>query len=58
MRTYCIHRELYLMHYGDVNGKEVQREGIHVYVTLIHFLCTANNNTMLESDHIQIKIKM
>ena len=37
MRTYCIHRELYLMLCSDLNGKEVQRERIHVYVGLIHF---------------------
>ena len=31
------HREMYLMHFGNLNGEEVQTEGTYAYVWLIHF---------------------
>ena len=34
MRTTLLHRELYSMLWGDLNGKEIQEEGIYVYVWL------------------------
>ena len=37
MRTYCIARELYLMHCGGPNEKEVQKAGIYAYTWLIDF---------------------
>ena len=37
MRTYCIAQGTLLMLCGDLNGKELQKEGIYGYVWLIHF---------------------
>ena len=31
------HRKLYLMHCDGLDGREVKREGINVYVWLLHF---------------------
>ena len=38
MRTYYIAQGTFLMHCGDLNGKESQREGIYVYIWLVHFI--------------------
>ena len=46
MRTYCIAQgTLYLMHCGDLNGKEIQKRG-DICVT-DSFCCTAETNTTL-----------
>ena len=37
MRTYCIAQETLLVLCGDLNGKEIQKEEIYVYIWLIHF---------------------
>ena len=34
MRTHCRTQG---MLYGDLNGKEIQKEGMSVYIQLIHF---------------------
>ena len=42
MRIYCIAQGTYVMHCGDLTGKEVQKEGIYVYVWLIRFAVQQN----------------
>ena len=32
IQTYCIYREPYSILCGDLNGKEIQKEGIYVYI--------------------------
>ena len=37
MRKYCpAHTELYLIRYGELSRKKVQKEGVYVYGSLIH----------------------
>ena len=37
MRTYCIALETLLSALGDLNEKDLQKEGVYVYAWLIHF---------------------
>ena len=39
MRIYCIAQGTYLMHCGDLTGKEDQKEGIYVYCMADPFCC-------------------
>ena len=32
MRTYCMAQEPYSVLYGDLDGKEIKKEGIYVYL--------------------------
>ena len=44
MRPYCIHRELYSVLFGDLNGKEIQkREDICIHIA-DSLCCTAESN--------------
>ena len=36
MRIYCIAQGTLLMCCGDLNGKEIKKEGIFVYVSIVH----------------------
>lgn len=46
MRTYCITHEFYSVLCGDYMGRKFKKEGICVYIELIHFCCIAENNTL------------
>ena len=47
MRPYCIHRELYSVLFGDLNGKEIQkREDMCICIADLP-CCTAEMNTKL-----------
>ena len=37
MRTYCIAQGILLKTPKEMNPKEIQKEGIYVYVWLVHF---------------------
>ena len=37
MRAYCIAQGTLLNAHGDLNGKEIQKDGIYVYIWLMHF---------------------
>lgn len=40
------HKERYLVHSGDLNGKETKRGGMHVSTWLAHPLCTETDPTL------------
>ena len=37
MKAYCIAQGTLLNAHGDLNGKEIQKDGIYVYIWLMHF---------------------
>ena len=58
MRPYCIHRELYSVLFGDLNGKEIQkREDICIHIAVL-LCCTAESNTTLKINYIPVIINL